>query len=269
MPISEQDKKQFREEGYILMPEAIPQAQVEELRAVCDHYIAEFDNSEPVAEAEQELMHDGEVLTRVAPDGRRFLANALTAKGNRYFLQQHHDENATLRDFIAGPLMEEICRATLGDNVYFHFEGFVCKAPKTGAKFAWHQDTAYVPKHQGTDVTIWCALDRVDEDNGTVFILPFSHEGSSRELVPHDRLPNGERVGHVGDAPGIPVAVEPGGLAAFNPLMFHRSGPNISDRWRRALVVQFSQEPILTEDGAKPWHSADPFIRDGRRVDVT
>ena len=264
--IKEQDEEQFREEGYFLLPRAIPGAQVEELCAVCDHYIAEFDNSEPLAEGEEGPTHGGELLTRVAPDGRRFLANAMTEKNNRYFLQQRHTENAVLRDFISSPLMAEICLATLGEDAYFHFEGFVVKCPETGAKFSWHQDSSYVPEHTRPYVTLWCALDPADEDNGTIYVLPFSR-AESRELVPHRRLPDSGMVGYFGDDPGIPAILPAGGIAVISSFLFHRSGANTSHRPRRALVVQYSAEPILTEDG-KPWHSADPFLKNGRRVGV-
>ncbi len=45
MLIGEAHKEQFREEGYFLLPEAIPKATVEALCAVCDHYIAEYKES--------------------------------------------------------------------------------------------------------------------------------------------------------------------------------------------------------------------------------
>lgn len=269
MLIREQDKEQFREEGYFLLPEAIPQARLAELRAVCDHYIAEFDDSEPLPEGEDEPMHGGELATRVTPDGRRFLANALTEKNARYFLQQRHNENTMLRDFISSPLMVEVCLATLGEEAYFHFEGFVVKYP-TGAgsaDFSWHQDSSYVPKHELASLTLWCALDPVDEENGTIYVLPFSRAGT-RELAPHETLPDTGKVGYFGDDPGIPAILPAGGIAVFSSLTFHRSGPNKSKAARRALVVQYSAEPILTEDGTKPWHAADPFLKYGRRVEA-
>ena len=270
MPIGEHHKQQFREDGYFLLPEAIPPPDLENLLATCDHYIAEFDDSEPLPEGEDEPMHGGELETRVAPDGRRFLANALTEKNARYFLQQRHAENAVLREFISSPLMVEVCLATLGEEVYFHFEGFVVKYP-TGAgsaDFSWHQDSSYVPKHERPSVTLWCALDPVDENNGTIYVLPYSRAGT-RELMPHVTLPDTGKVGYFGDDPGVPAVLPAGGIAVFSSLTFHRSGPNKSHAARRALVVQYSAEPIMTEDGSKPWHAADPFLRGGRRVEAS
>jgi len=264
--IDESHKRQYREEGYFLLPDAIPKASVDTLRAVCDHYVTEFNESKPLGDAADTPEHDGELYTRVSAQGRRFRANILNVKDDRYFLEQRHAENAAIREFIAGPLMAEICLATLGPQAYFHFEEFVVKYPEGGSAFSWHQDGAYVSSHRLPYVSIWCALDAAGEDNGTIYLLPYSRAGSC-ELVPHVRPPGShDKVGYRGDDPGIAAILPAGGVAVFSSLVLHRSGANASPAMRRAFLAQYSAEPILTEDGSRPWHSADPFLKDGRRV---
>ena len=251
-----------------MLPEAISKSTVEDLLAVCDHYIEQFNTSKRLDEAEDTLVHEGELYTRVAADGRRFRADITNIKYDRYFLQQHHDENATLRDFVFGPLIAEICMATIGPTAYFHYEEFVVKYPHGSATFAWHQDGAYVPKHRLPYVSMWCALDPVTEGNGTIYVLPYSRAGT-RDYVEHVRDPNThDKVGYFDDDPGIPAILPAGGVAVFASNVLHRSGSNTSGSVRRTLLTQYSAEAILTEDGAKPWHSADPFLEDGRRVTV-
>ena len=266
MLISEDNVRQFREEGYFTLPQAIPKGTVGDLCAVCDHYIEEFNTSRRLNEADDTPTHGGELYTRVNAEGRRFRANILNIKNDRYFLEQRHEENATLRDFIFGLLMAEICLATLGPTAYFHFDEFVVKYPHGGAAFSWHQDGAYVPKHRLPYVSVWCALDPVTEENGTIYVLPYSRAGT-REYVEHVRDPSShDKVSYFGDDPGIPAVLPAGGVAVFASNVLHRSGANTSGAMRRALLTQYSAEPILTEDGTKPWHSADPFLKDGRLV---
>ena len=266
MHIDEEHKRQFREEGYFLLPEALPKASVDALCAVCDHYIAEFNDSEPLDGKEAAPDHEGELYTRVSADGRRFRANILNLKDNRYFLEQRHVENATIREFILSPLMAGLCRATLGPEAYFHFEEFVVKFPRGGSSFSWHQDAAYVSKHRLPYISVWCALDAATEENGTIYVLPHSRAGS-RELVAHVRAPgHHDKVGYTGDDPGVPAILPAGGVAVFSSLVLHRSGSNTSNAMRRAFLSQYSAEPILTEDGGGPWHSADPFLKDGEIV---
>jgi hypothetical protein len=45
--------------------------------------------------------------------------------------------------------------------------------------------------------------------------------------------------------------------------VFHRSGPNTTDRLRRVYVAQYSPEPILNDDGDAPRHQAVPVLRAG------
>lgn len=263
MLISEADKRQFREEGYILLSQVIEKKTLDDLCNVCDYCIEEFNTSERLDASEERSRHEGELYTRVTPDGKTFQTSVLNIKNSRYFLEQRHEEHPALAEFIFGPLMAEICMATVGHTAYFHFEEFVVKFPHGGASFSWHQDGAYVPKHSTPYVSAWCALDPVSEANGTVYVLPYSRAGT-RELVGHARHDDEmERVGYEGGDPGIPVVLPAGSVAVFASNVLHRSGDNTSNSQRRALLVQYSAEPILSEDGVSPWHSADLFLRDG------
>ena len=73
-------------------------------------------------------------------------------------------------------------------------------------------------------------------------------------------------VGYFGDAPGVPVIAPAGSIAVFSSTCFHRSGFNRTDKMRRAYLVQYSDAPILSEDGSAPRHLAEPFLQDGRNV---
>jgi ectoine hydroxylase-related dioxygenase (phytanoyl-CoA dioxygenase family) len=85
--------------------------------------------------------------------------------------------------------MADICRATIGPDVYMAWEQYVVKAAEAGLKFAWHQDSAYAWE-LGADPTVvkglscWCALDDMTEENGTVYILPYDKAGHGK-LAPH------------------------------------------------------------------------------------
>jgi hypothetical protein len=46
--------------------------------------------------------------------------------------------------------------------------------------------------------------------------------------------------------------------------VFHRSGPNLTDRMRRVYVAQYSPHVILDQSHSKPWAGSEPFLVDGR-----
>ena len=52
---------------------------------------------------------------------------------------------------------------------------------------------------------------------------------------------------------------------AFDSFLFHRSGPNKTNRMRRIYLPQYSGAPIPRPDG-KPWAMATLFLNDGKNV---
>ena len=65
---------------------------------------------------------------------------------------------------------------------------------------------------------------------------------------------------------GEPAIVPAGSIVVFSSRTFHRSGPNMTDRYRRCYLAQYSPEPIMNPDGSKLWARAEPVLLDGARV---
>ena len=187
-------------------------------------------------------------------------------KGSRYFLPFLSQENKAVRDFIFSEPMADICRATVGPEAFLFLDQYVVKAAEKGMSFSWHQDEGYIPYANPPYVGCWCALDDVSEENGTIYVLPYSEAGT-KEKVKHvrDEATN-DMVGYFGDNPGIPVIVPAGSIAVFSSMTFHRSGFNRTDKMRRAYLVQYSDAPIKTDDGTGDRHLAEAFLHDGRNV---
>jgi ectoine hydroxylase-related dioxygenase (phytanoyl-CoA dioxygenase family) len=233
----------FRDEGYFVVDDAVPQDDLEALRAECQRLVAE-------REAE---------MDRLGVD-----VIDLDHRGRRYFVHGY-DDSAVLRRFLASDLMVDVARAALGDTVYLFNEQFVVKGAELGMRFAWHQDSGFIDHPHRPYVTCWIPLDDVSESNGTVYVLPFSRAGG-RDVVPHVREEGtNDLIGYTGDDPGIPLVVPAGTVVGFSSTLLHRTGPNSTDRQRRVYVTQYSSEPILAEDGEGPRHLAVPLLVDGIR----
>ena len=125
----------------------------------------------------------------------------------------------------------------------------------------WDQKTRHKPY-----LTCWCTLDDVNEQNGTVYLLPHSRGGTSHTVFDHQKEDGtNDLIGYRGNDPGDPLIVPAGSIVAFSSFNFHRSGPNTTPRMRRVYLPQYSGEPILREDGSQ-WALAVPFVRDGKLV---
>lgn len=245
--ITEEQKRRYRDEGFFVLEKVIPDAELKMIRNRCDELVRE-------ADAEMDRQGVDELN--------------LNRRGSRYFVFLAFKEHPELASFIFSDLTEEICRATIGDNALLFWEQFVVKGTSKSAKsaFSWHQDAGYVdglpvPHY----VNCWVALDDVSEENGTIYLLPYDKAGT-RERVEHkvDET-SGDRVGYFGDESGVPVIAPAGSIAVFSSTCFHRSGPNKTDKMRRAYALQFAEEPVHEKDGSimglTEW-----FIKDGKRV---
>ena len=139
----------------------------------------------------------------------------------------------------------DLVEALLGPGVVLFSSCWVVKPPRTGRPAAWHQDGGTWPLEPLDAVTLWVALDDADAGNGTLRVVPGSHRAG---LLPHDRddarlanelfnvaLP----AEHVDEAAAVDVVLRAGDVSAHHPALIHGSGPNRSDRPRRALVARY------------------------------
>lgn len=243
--ITEDQRRQYRDEGYFVLPNALSDDDVELLRSGAAYSIAK-------ADAAMDALGTDRVNINV--------------RGRRYFSNKVAEERRELRRFLFGELMADICRATLGDTAYLFNEQYVIKCADPDTSFAWHQDSGYVHERHEPYLTCWIALDDVQESNGPVYLLPYSQAGV-RTYVRHVRDPNvNDLVGYFGPAEGVLVRGAAGTIACFSSVVFHRSGPNLTDRMRRVYVAQYSSHVILKPSGDQPWSGSEPFLEDGRIV---
>ncbi|BCM88295.1 hypothetical protein IAD21_00126 [Abditibacteriota bacterium] len=245
-PITAQYKEQYERDGYFILEGVVPVEHLELLRAKVVEKVAQLD---------------------AAMDAQGVDKMGINHKGSRYFFGGYEEGgDDALGEFIFSDLMAEVTRATLGENVYLFHEQYVIKAAEKGGDFSWHQDSGYVgyPEHKPY-LTCWVTLDAVNEENGTVYMLPYERAGT-RDYVPHAKdASNNDMVGYNGDDPGIPVICPEGSIAVFSSTVFHRSGANKTNKMRRIYLPQYSSEPIVRPDG-RLHNLAIPFIVDGKRM---
>src|SRR5262249_3108975 len=105
-----------------------------------------------------------------------------------------------------------------------------------------HQDNYYFCLKPARVVTIWMALDRVDEENGCLRYVAGSHQCGLR---PHGRSEIlGFSQGTTDNGPEdqareVAVCLNPGDVVAHHGMMIHRADPNRSTRHRRAFAMVY------------------------------
>ena len=242
--VTDQQKQQFIDDGYFVLERCVPEEHLELLRNKCQGFIDQAD-----------AQMDAKGVDRIE----------LSARGKRYFVNNCYKKDHALGDFVFGELMADICRATMGEEAYLFNDQYVVKGTDKDSSFSWHQDSGYVHLDCPMYLTCWITLDDVTLENGTVYLLPYSESGI-RSVVKHLIDPRtNDQVGYFGKNPGIPVILPAGSIAVFSSYVFHRSGPNLTDKLRRVYLPQYSSEIIRNQQG-QPWGQAVPFLKDGEIV---
>ncbi len=243
--VTDAHKAQFERDGYFVLEGVIPSAHLELLRAACQKGIDAIE---------------------ARMDEQKTDVMGLNVRNSRYFVSGVNKLYPEVREFVFSPLMAEVCEATIGPDAFLFYEQYVVKAAEKGMKFSWHQDSGYVGYEHRPYLTCWCTLDDVNEENGTVSILPYDRAGT-RTMVPHSKDPlTNDLVGYFGDDPGIPVIAPAGSIAVFASTVFHSSGFNSTDKMRRIFLAQYSADVIHNADGTGVKNYAEPFLENGTVV---
>jgi hypothetical protein len=182
----------------------------------------------------------------------------------RMLMMHRHDETS-LRW-----LLDRRIAAALGDLLGkepFAVQTMIYFKPPGGRGQALHQDQYYLRVQPGTCIAAWMALDRCDEENGCLQVVPGSQDWPLLCTVKADLQQSFTDV-TVPIPPGAEVRqmiMDPGDVLFFNGQIVHGSGPNHSrDRFRRSLIGHYIQGDAF--EVAKWYH---PVLRmDGRPVEL-
>jgi ectoine hydroxylase-related dioxygenase (phytanoyl-CoA dioxygenase family) len=174
-----------------------------------------------------------------------------------------HRWDETTLSWLLDPRLRDRLTTLLGAEP-FAVQSMLYFKPAGSRGQALHQDNFYLRAQPGTCMAAWLALDRADEGNGCMTVVPGSHRWPilcTRRADTHVSftdvtvpLPAGQQ--------STPVVMEPGDVLFFNGSLVHGSKPNTStDRFRRSLIGHYIQgearqvaeyfHPALRMDGTE------------------
>ena len=151
-----------------------------------------------------------------------------------------------LWQLIAHPACVAAAQQQIGEDVVCWSTHLLIKEPGSGFDVPWHQDAPYWNMHPSSRMAaaVWLALDDVDEESGTMSVLPGYHRHGALPRVLDARKYFAQHI----DPDALPADVEQrkvtyrmkaGEAALHHVLVPHSSGANRSDRWRRVIVLRY------------------------------
>ena len=186
------------------------------------------------------------------------------AKFPRIMMPHRWDE--TSLQWIFDERLNEWLTSILGQEPYAVQTMFYFKPPSARGQ-ALHQDQFYLRVDPGTCVAAWMAVDRCDEENGCLRIVPGTHNIPVLCSVEADTATSftGDTVELPPGFEPVPLIMDPGDVLFFNGQLVHGSYPNsTADRFRCALIGHY----IVGEaDAVAKWYH--PVLRmDGTEVEI-
>ena len=155
-------------------------------------------------------------------------------------LQLLHENDAFFRQLANGGPFRELAELLLGESVVCKNMQYFNKPPQIGQPTPAHQDGFYFKLDPPQALTMWLALDDVDEENGCVRYVPGSHLQGMRDHGSTGTLGFSQGITDFPSAKDLQNEVafpaQPGDLLAHHALTIHRADGNRSEtRTRRAL----------------------------------
>jgi len=214
-------KSRFDEQGFVVVKDFLDRGELLELFSEVDRYIQEV---VPTLSREKAFFHD---------PGRPETLKQLQCMDVDPFFEQYrfHPSWIGLAETLLGEPVEPITPE------WFN------KPPGTDHATPPHQDNYYLCYQPPQVVTLWLAIDPVNEENGCLRYLPGSH---LHPLRPHSQtavLGFSQGITDYSDKDRqqeMAVLMEPGDIVAHHGTMIHRADANGSDdRQRRAYATVF------------------------------
>jgi phytanoyl-CoA hydroxylase len=214
-------KTAFDRDGFVIVRQLVSPPEFAELNRNLDRYIRE-------------------VVPKL-PDSAAFYQDK--ARPETLKQMQHMGCDPYFRDYVRHPIWLALAKALAGEEVRADEPEWFDKPPGTEHITPPHQDNYYFCLKPPHVVTLWMALDVIDDGNGCLRYVAGSHR---RGIRPHGRsniLGFSQGITDYGPddrACEVAIHLQPGDVVAHHGELIHRADANRSPtRHRRAFAMVF------------------------------
>jgi len=225
----------FFQNGYLAYGRILEDSQIECLR---QEYDREF------AQARQE----GSYRNLSVPDDTD-LQGKQQAPEQMLQIMQMCDRNIHFRRHLYDRRILDIVQDLIGPNIMLFHDQALYKPAHTGGPVYWHQDNAYWKCSPANLVSCWLTLDDVDKDNGAMQVLPGSHLRPLRPDPADSKGPLLDFGRDLDTSRAVVIPLPAGGCMFHHCQTLHYTGPNLTSRQRRAIVVHYMVPGTRGGDG--------------------
>lgn len=174
-----------------------------------------------------------------------------------------------LKEYSNHPKWKALASTLIGEEAHTAGPEWFNKPPKTDHSTPPHQDNYYFKLNPPHVVSIWMAIDPVDEENGCLRYIPGSHLRGIRPHALTSVLGFSQGITNYDskdEAMEVVVGLQPGDAVVHHGEIIHRADPNQStSRHRRAFAMVYKGVSCKVDEEAKKIHD-DTFKNQHRNM---
>ena len=234
MKFSSRLKEDFDRDGFVLVEGYLSAGEAGEINDNIQRFIDEVLPKSPDTTAFYEDMDDPASIKR---------------------LQNMADLDPYFGELFQSDRFTELSGFLLADEVVPKSPQWFNKPARVGTVTPPHQDGFYFMLEPNEAITLWLALDYIDEENGCMRYVRGSHRRGMRPHRSSNVLGFSQGVSDYTDEDRdreVAMCAKPGDLFAHHSMVIHRADANQSDRRRAALgLVYFAGRAKKDEEKAE------------------
>jgi phytanoyl-CoA hydroxylase len=236
MILSQNQKKQFWTDGFLLVENAINDRQLKNLKKTFLDWVNESRNYK----ADYGETMDGRPRFDLQP------GHSSDVPGLRR-IQSPEEISEVFADVMRNGRSVDMCAELIGQGIRFHHGKVNSKLPGTATKVNFHQDFPFEPMTNDDMITCLLFIDDVTLENGPLEVVPGTHKGP---LYSHWH--NGIFTGSVSDEilaehedKIIRCTGKAGSVCLMHASLLHGSAPNLSNKSRTLYISTYYAEDAI------------------------
>lgn len=236
MILSQNQKKQFWTDGFLLVENAINDRQLENLKKTFLDWVNDSRNYK----TDYGETMDGRPRFDLQP------GHSSDVPGLRR-IQSPEEISEVFADVMRNGRSVDMCAELIGQGIRFHHGKVNSKLPGTATKVNFHQDFPFEPMTNDDMITCLLFIDDVTLENGPLEVVPGTHKGP---LYSHWH--NGIFTGSVSDEilaehedKIIRCTGKAGSVCLMHASLLHGSAPNLSNKSRTLYISTYYAEDAV------------------------
>ena len=236
MILSQNQKKQFWTDGFLLVENAINDRQLKNLKKTFLDWVNESRNYK----TDYGETMDGRPRFDLQP------GHSSDVPGLRR-IQSPEEISEVFADVMRNGRSVDMCAELIGQGIRFHHGKVNSKLPGTATKVNFHQDFPFEPMTNDDMITCLLFIDDVTLENGPLEVVPGTHKGP---LYSHWH--NGIFTGSVSDEilaehedKIIRCTGKAGSVCLMHASLLHGSAPNLSNKSRTLYISTYYAEDAI------------------------